>query len=438
MIDANILLQSRPVQIQTPLEAQAQVQQVQNLRNLGQLQKGQIAMQPGELELQAKQVAAAEQENQQRQLALDNQRFTNDAIARNIKVDPQTGQASIDHAGVSSTLAAGGHGVAALNYTRAATDVQKGVLEVQQAGETLNQNRVQHLGSLAGAVLNVPLGPNGDTTARAATYAAARLSAIQHHQINPGDLPDVYTPEMDAKLGALRDQGITPAQQVTEKNAASLAASSAKRADALEARAEAFQESVSARADREAAQSAETARHNRETERQGQERIDKPRTASTAGARTANQKEFDSAQKEEQKQDGIRSGIGSALKDGNTYFAPNGQTVSFDKQIPQKKDEEDEDYQARRAKLVKSYQNEMRVRLEQATTAANAATARKNNATLANGAVPDVSTAQAIAKRGGQAAPSASGQAPQYTKFANDGKGNRLGLLNGQWVPIPK
>ncbi len=87
MIDPEILLQSKPAQIEQPLEAQAQIQGVQNLRNLGQLQQGQIAMQPGEL--QAQSLA-----NQQSQLTMQRTQALNDAYRQAYTPPSQAGGAA--------------------------------------------------------------------------------------------------------------------------------------------------------------------------------------------------------------------------------------------------------------------------------------------------------------------------------------------------------
>lgn len=81
MIDPSILLQSKPVQVETPLEAQAQVQQVQNLGNVGQLQRAQLAMAPGELQAQ-------QLDNRTKQAAFDAQKVLDGALGAAYKQGP--------------------------------------------------------------------------------------------------------------------------------------------------------------------------------------------------------------------------------------------------------------------------------------------------------------------------------------------------------------
>lgn len=67
MIDPQILFQQQPFKIETPLEAQTQVQNLSNLGNQGQLQQNAIV--------------AGGQENQQRQMDLDDQKLFRQAFA---------------------------------------------------------------------------------------------------------------------------------------------------------------------------------------------------------------------------------------------------------------------------------------------------------------------------------------------------------------------
>jgi hypothetical protein len=123
------------------------------------------------------------------------------------------------------------------------------------------------------------------------------------------------------------------------------------------------------------------------------------------------------AEREETKWDNLRKQVGNALTDGGQFVevdrSGNVKTTSFDKLVPKGKDEAAEDYATRRTKAIVGYQKQMHATLEMATTAANQATARKNNAILAvDPNAPIMPTAQAVAGRGGPQTPAAPAQAP--------------------------
>lgn len=180
---------------------------------------------------------------------------------------------------------------------------------------------------------------------------------------------------------------------------------------------------------------------------QGQERIDNsPANNRATNGLTLGQNNtaYNKAEADEREQDNLRQQLSDAQQNG-LYVKPgkNGATVPFESVIPkQGSNEKDDDYQARFDKAKAGLQKEMQARYRQATSAANALTAKKNSYLAAAGETPDVSTEDAIAARGGspqQPKPQAgTAQAAQYLKFANDGKGNRLGFnaATRRWEPV--
>ena len=255
MVDPNILLQSRPVQVETPLDAQTQAQQVRNLQNVGQLQQGQIAMQPGQLQLQQGDIAqqganltAIGQQNQQRAIELKNQADTSAAIQKNIIAGPD-GKPMIDHAGVVRDLSAV-NGTAALDYQTHATALQQGLTTLAEANEKLNNAHQQNMGSAAGALLKMT------PEARAIAYPLFAQNAVALGQAKPGELPPVYDKSLDPKLQQFVDSAITPEQSQQNKTAQDRIAADAARTKVLEDREQDYQDQVT-----------ERARHDEVTER---------------------------------------------------------------------------------------------------------------------------------------------------------------------------
>lgn len=223
-LDPSIILAGRPAQIQTPLQAQGEAAgvatQYQQLKNLAASEQ-----------VQQQQAQSLTLENQQRQIDLQNQQAINDAVSKNVQVDPQSGKAYIDHQGVVGALTQGGHGVAAMKYQQQATAVQEGLANLQQTQDKVNNDRIQHVASFAGAVEKAP------PEARATVYAQALPLLFANGYAKPGDLPAQYDPSMDSSLAAMRDRALTADQQYQTKYGQERVDAAQDRARASEERA---------------------------------------------------------------------------------------------------------------------------------------------------------------------------------------------------------
>jgi hypothetical protein len=459
MIDPNILLQSKPVNIETPLEAQGQVQQVQNLRNLGQIQQGTIAMQPGELTAQS-------QENQGRAIALHGQQMLNDAMASSVTRD-KNGNVVFDKDAIASKLAAGNAGAQI-------PAVMESLTKIDQANATLQETKARaanyqqelataqrdYLGTGALAVKDMGYDPHAAVSFVAHALAAKNIDQDTANSVTQKILANPTPQNVQSLVDPLIGQS-PKAQEEIRKRA--VEANAEARTRVLEDREQDYQDSISGRNQGNWVQSKEprdgqALYYNTKT---GEEKVggpvdtpEKTRGGLTANAQgvqaRANEKEATEAAKTEAAQDAIRDGIGNALRQGDVYYNPKGETLSFDKQIPRlSKDESDDEYKARAAPIIQSLTREMDLRGAAATTQANAATARKNNAILKNGGTPDVSTEQAIAKRGdwgGKAAAPPVEAAPQQapaqqqvkegTIIVNPKTKERRKFTQGRWKVI--
>jgi hypothetical protein len=128
MIDPAYLEAAKPMPIMTPLEADTQAQQFQNLANVGQIQQGQIAAQPGQLQAQTLQ-------NQQTQQQLDQTKALNAAYAGALTPGANGGPPTID----TDKLAA----AVALHAGAAYAGVMKSITENQEAAAKLGAARTQ-------------------------------------------------------------------------------------------------------------------------------------------------------------------------------------------------------------------------------------------------------------------------------------------------------
>ena len=432
MIDPDILLQSKPVSIETPNDAALGAQSLQNLANQGQIQRGTIAQ-------QAASVAATEQENQQRQMAIDNQQATNAAIAQNIKTGAD-GNPYIDHSGVVTTLTSAGKGVAALDYQKNATAVQQGVTALQEANQKLAQAHAESIASVAAAVDSAPT-----PQAKAAIYAMGIHSLTANHQIQPGEMPANYDPSLDPMIKGWAKMGISAQQQTQDANAASLADSSARRADAAEKRADVAQDRADAAADAESWKPSGTrggkqVYYNSKT---GEEKLGGPvdmapdkasgqnGSSLTPDAQAiedrAKQKAADDARAQMDNVHAQRTAIGGALavQNGSHYIDPRTHRVA-----PDPMDD------ATRANLQQQFQNitnlgrrlQARWGFDELGPDANAPTA-----TAPAAAPPKPAAGAAAAPRSAVAAPTG------YRNPVTDGKGNWMAInakIN-KYEPIP-
>lgn len=434
-LDPLIALANHPVSTNMPDPLAVQQQ-----RN--QLQLQQQALQTGQL-----QQIGLGQENQMRaQQISDDQNFR-----QLFNQSMQSGQAP-SQAQIMQSLGP----VRGAAYNKSMLDVAEAQSRLTKAKDEHAQAENDWAGETANALLKT-VGDNGLVDPTALANAVRNAHSLGYEQEaqqlaglanqNPGAVSQVLTQMVQAS----NKQRTVNAEETTAQARQTQADNSAARDKQLAG----YQSQMTQlTAEREA----EQARHNKVMEQQGSQRISQgdtrldqsqqridnsPRAQSTNGLTPGqNQTNYNAAVKEEQKQDGLRQSLGDALQNG-LYVMPNGQTVPYEKVIPkQGANEEDDAYQARVQKSTAGLQAEMRARSIAATRAANAATVRKNAAIEGNGGTPDVSNEDAAAARGGQPQTPAQPQKPagtaQYLKFANDGKGHRLGFnaVTKRWEPV--
>jgi hypothetical protein len=345
----------------------------------------------------------------------------------------------------------------------------KSMLEVAEAKSRLTKASDEHAqaeqdwtGAQANALLKT-VGDNGMVDPRLLASTIQQAHSLGYEQ-EAQQLAGLANQDPKSVTGVLRQlvqasnkQRTVNSQEQTAQAREDQAANSAARDKQLAG----YQAQMSQLA---ADRDAEATRHNKVMEQQGasriqqgdtrldqsQQRIDKNGKAPNGKTYAQNQTEYNAAVKEEQKQDGLRSALGNALQN-DLYVTPAGATVPWEKMIPKLGANEDDDaYATRFANTKAGLRKEMMARQVAATQAANAATVRKNAAIEGNGGEPEVTTEDAAAARGGSAAPqqaapaapaataSPKAGAPQYLKFANDGKGHRLGFnaTTRRWEPV--
>jgi hypothetical protein len=457
MIDPNILLASRPIQIEQPLDAAQQAQQVVNLRNVGALQRGQIAMQPGELQLQQGQIAmqplqqtALSQENQMRQVQLDQNRMINATIGRHIATD-QNGKPYIDHQGVVSDLASQpGGGSAALIYGQHATAYQKSIAEMQEAQDKVKNEHIANYSAGAGSVLAAP------PEARPWAYHAWLESQKANGTMQPGEWQPDYDKSLDGRLLSASKLGISATAQSEQQIQQAMEKLRARMEDTRAQREQDWRDMVEQRAQHQAEQDRIAwARVGILSDREG--RLSAPGAQAQA---KGFEKQYTDAAQAERDADSMRLLIGNQIKTGDFYIGDDGKPQPWEKVIPREKDEDRSDYDARINASKPKFVKDMQTRLGYWTDQANAATARKNGAMLqmdpniAND--PGfVTNEAAAAARGGKATtptPPAAAPVTQATKaqpaqpqarMAQEGQivrnaqGVRLQLQKGKWVTLP-
>ncbi len=137
MIDPQIPLEVKPLNIPSPLDEAGKALAVKNAMQQGQM---------GGLELQ------------QRQIQLDQTKAINKAYTDALTVDPVTGKASVDTNGLTKALALNGHGSAIPGILSSVTKSQKAISDLRES-----QLKVTNLEQdAAGAVGNATLAANGD------------------------------------------------------------------------------------------------------------------------------------------------------------------------------------------------------------------------------------------------------------------------------------
>lgn len=196
MIDVSFLTNPRPVQIETPAEAQAVVQQAQNLRNLGQLQ--QQGLQQGALDIQQKQI-------QMRQAQVLNDAYRQAYTPASAQTPASgsgaaslgaTGQSSsipapaasggsapgIDANKLASALALGGAGSAIPSVLKGVTEFQKSVTDLATAKTDLAAKQADAAGGLGATLKQANYDPRLFLTL--GTHAR-QAGAVDPNLINP-------------------------------------------------------------------------------------------------------------------------------------------------------------------------------------------------------------------------------------------------------------
>lgn len=405
MIDPSILLQSKPVQIETPADAAQQAATIQNLGNAGALQRADLQ--------------GVQQQNQGRQRVLDQHAALNQALQKNTKVNPD-GTSSVDHNGIINDLTAGGYGDVATEYRQQLAGQAQAQVKLQEDQDKVNATHAAHVASLVNPILE-----ETDPAKQAAMYQEALSTATKNGWAHPGELPDQWNPDTAAKAKVIANQATSVLDQYKNKYGQ-------ERVDALTARADAAKTQADAATTR--AQAAQD-RANQGTfkyagtrggkavyfnERTGEEKLGgaldedpvstKGKTvtpdASLAEHR-ANQTDYEKAATAETTLLQQRNRYDSALASGKVYVDPKGQTKPFSSMKNAEGD-------ALSAADIAALQDEMRQSRTVTQKGLEQAVSNKNNAMSRNGVTPQVSTGQAIANYRGKVANSA--QVAKYAK----------------------
>lgn len=152
MIDPSILLDSRPVQIQTPLDAALGARSLQNLTNQGQLQQGQIAAQPGQLQAQ-------DLQNQQTQQQLRQTQAINDAYANAFTPGVNGAAPTFDTAKLQSALATHNAGSAIPGLMKGILDNQKAASDLADSQTKVATDLADYAGGIAKTVKDAGYSP---------------------------------------------------------------------------------------------------------------------------------------------------------------------------------------------------------------------------------------------------------------------------------------
>lgn len=401
MIDPNIILQS-----QTPMQLQGQALNLQQMnQNLAigrqNMDLGDQRLQSGALDIQQQQQAASDRAALQQ------------AIQASTSTGPD-GKPFIDHDNVYKTLASTGHGLIADKYKTEITTLDEQVNRLDLTKLQLANEKTQTALGALGAVIQAP------PEQKQAVWTQALQRHLQDGTIKPGQYPE-QVPD-DATVQSMMFQSMIPAQQIQIRLQSLAAQAAAKRADAAETRAEAYQQAVLDRDNngryldtKAVSRDGHPISLDRKT---GKYTVDPNVSVSLAdvggngGGRQltpnasaveqrANQNDYERSATAEQAALTQRNQIGRALQQGNAYVDGKGVVKPFSQMKNAAGD-------PLSAQDISALQDQMRGRYQDATKAATQANAQKNAAMRRNGVQPQVNEQQfQQAMTGAQAQPPA-------------------------------
>jgi hypothetical protein len=332
MIDPQIALSYRPTNlgIETPVQVQAQQQQLSNLRTTGAYEQQRV-----------ENVSLQNQEAQRAQAA---QAKLNQALQANTIKDPVTGAPQINYDAVVNHMNEAGYGREALAFKTNVNALKESDAKLQQIQEEIKTGHNNHAAALLNTVIDSPEG------VRPQVYERSIAIAQQLWPDAVKQFPAQYTPEILPALQAMRDSATTVEQQITNKRQQQIADTSAaheqnygdyvksldKKADAEQKKADAYYDYMTGRNAAADKITNERIRHDKATEGIGETNADANvirankvgtgRAASTA----ASERE---AYQDRKTLDGLnqkRSMIGDALAiaDGEEYVDPNTKKIA--------------------------------------------------------------------------------------------------------------
>ena len=202
-INAIIAQGPRPPEVISPQQSMAQMV---NLRSAMQGQQ-----------LQQQQLQAAQMENQQRAIQLDQTRALNAAYQSALTVDPTTGQANIDRDSLTQALAKAGHGSAIPTIMKSLNDYDKSNVDLQQARTNLAKAEAEHAGSLGASVRAAGYDPQ--------LFLTLTADAVRQKHVEP----QIVAPMIQQVQQAMQqDPSGAAAKQVTQRFADQMISGSEK------------------------------------------------------------------------------------------------------------------------------------------------------------------------------------------------------------------
>jgi hypothetical protein len=173
VIDPTLAAGVRAPAIANPLDQQAKAQGIATQQQ--QMQQSAAAS--------AQALQGGAQDIQAKQIQMDQNKAINDAYAAAYKIDPTTGQGSLDTEGLSKALAQGGHGAAIPAIIEATTKAHKAVADLAETqGKVLDQQN-DAAGSLGAAVRAANYDPH--------LFLTALQNAIDQKAVNSGALQPI-------------------------------------------------------------------------------------------------------------------------------------------------------------------------------------------------------------------------------------------------------
>lgn len=371
MIDPNIALAYKPVEVQDPLEVAARQASLKTIANQQQLQQAQLT--------------GVNQENQQRQ-----QQMTDDQQFRQLfNQSMQSGQ-PVSTGQIMQTLGP----VRGSAYQKSVLETQKTQAEMKELSDKHATAEADFAGSLGYQIQQAGYSPQSVAAAVQQAHAAGYEQEAQQFAQVATQTPSAIKGVVDGLVSkSPKQQEIANARETSQART-SEAATAQDRLDWQ-------QQNGQQQRDQAAANAAEAARHNKVTEGQGSQRIvisqdREGRLADGTGGSgqsvTANTNEniYDQSSKAEVQYSQQRSQIGSALKSGTVYVDQSGKATPFAQM-------KTADGSALGASDISAMQDQMRARYQAASKGMVDAIAAKNNAMMRNRQTPGVSTAQAAA-----------------------------------------